>query len=418
VDQHVVRDAIKKYGSPLYLYDGDKIEDRYKILKESLPSCFEIFYSIKANPLIGICQILLRSGGKAEAASAGELYTALVSGFPPEDIIFTSPGKTEEEIEYAVESNIYCINIESIQEMKAINQIAACKSKKVNIALRINPDFDYAGTDFKMTGVPTQFGIDIRGVPQVFEALRELPNVRVIGVHVYGSSQNLNSDNIVANSERIIKLALELSEKYKFKLEFLDIGGGFGIPYFPEDEALDLDALRRGMEHIWKKYGPMLEGTRIAVESGRFLTADQGVFITRVLYSKECKGKQFRVCDGGYNLHPSPAYLARFGKSRFPVKVLCRRDREGIRERATIAGPSCAPVDILAADADIDKTEPGDYILLEKSGAYGMTNSPLLFLSHPQPAEAAFYKGKLVLLRKRGNKEDFIKGQESIFEDL
>jgi len=409
-----IEKSIEMYGTPLYLHDSETIKTQYRKLKDSIPANFEIFYSVKANPLIGICQLLYSCGCKAEIASMGELLVALKSGFKGNDIIFTSPGKTAQEIEYAIDNDVYCINIESLEEALIINKIGNEKSKIVNIAVRINPNFDYSKTDFKMAGTPTQFGVDIDIAPSVFEVLIMLSHIKVIGIHVYAASQILSADSILQNIEGIIQIAIMLSSKYDFKLEFLDLGGGFGITYFPEDTELDLDRLKNGLDNIWIDYGHKLAKTRMAIECGRFLVADAGVLITKVLYKKLCKDKTFLICDGGYNQHPAASFVGRLKRNRFSVRLLYAKSNS--KEKVTLAGVSCAPIDIIAEDVIIDKAEAGDYIVIEKSGAYGLTNSPTLFLSHPRAAEVLIYQRNLRLLRERGTKEDFIINQNHLFD--
>ncbi|AJQ26602.1 decarboxylase [Pelosinus fermentans] len=404
----IIEEAIRRYGTPLYLFNGEDIISKFNILKGSLPDSFEILYSMKANPLLGICQLIKKAGSKAEVASIGEMHVALTAGYKSNDIVFTSPGKTTEEIEYAIDRNIYCINVESMQEAVLINEIANTKSRKVDIAIRINPHFNCIETDIKMGGVATQFGIDQSQVGLVFQALEKLVNLNIIGIHVYVGTQILNAGDIVKNTNEIIKLAIELSDKYEFSLKFIDLGGGFGIPYFAEESNLDMNILKHGMDELWSRYKSRLTDTRIAVESGRFLTADSGTYITKILYSKECKGKKYLVCDGGYSQHPAASFLGRYNKNRFPIRTL---HENSIKENVTVVGPSCTPIDILGKDITIAKAQPGEYLLVDKSGAYGLTNSPTSFLSHSSAAEVFCYRDSLHLLRRRSTLNDLLSKQ-------
>lgn len=408
MEDKTLRDIAKKHGTPVYVYDTDKILSQYGMLKDSLPEECGIFYSMKANPLLGICQLFknLRSG--IEVASSGELYTALAAGFPPEKIIFTSPGKTYDELEYAIDTGIYSINIESLDEAQMINRIAMEKSRKVDIAVRINPDFDVAGTGIKMSGVPTQFGIDQIQLGDAFEILKSLPNINIIGIHIYTGTQALNAHNIVLNMEQIIKLALELSEKHTFQLKFLDLGGGFGIPYFKGDTYLDMELFRREFAQMWDKYKDQLSKTKVFVESGRFLMAEAGTYLVKVLYSKACKGNKYIVCDGGSNQHAASAFLGRHIRNNFPMHVL---DKTENKVEVNVVGPLCTPTDVIGQKVMLPEVITGDIIAVERSGAYGVTQSPGLFLSHPLPAEVGYYAGKTYVLRERGRKEDFLNGQ-------
>jgi len=401
----------QKYGTPLYVYDGDKIVSQYQKLKSSLPEAFEIFYSMKANPLLGICQLFNNLNSCIEVASCGELYTALATGFSPDKIIFTSPGKSYAELEYAVEERIYSINIESVDEAHIINQIATQKNQRVDISIRINPDFNVAGSSIKMAGVPTQFGIDQILLSDAFDTILSLSNLNIVGIHIYTGTQVLSEQNILLTMDQIISFALELSEKYKFPLKFLDMGGGFGIPYFKGETDLSLEFLKEGFRQIWDKFKEQLAQTRVVVESGRFLMAEAGSYLVKALYKKECKGSKYIVCDGGSNQHASSAFLGRHIRSNFPMHVLQKCELE---EEVNVVGPLCTPTDIIGQKVMLPAVVPGDIIAIEKSGAYGFTQSPGAFLSHPVPAEVIQYNEKTYILRERGKKEDFVRGQNKL----
>lgn len=408
-------DQLKKisleYGTPLYVYDSEIIKRQYFCLKNSLPECFEIFYSIKTNPLLGICELFRKLGSNIEVASSGELFIALSAGFSPEQIIFTSPGKSYDELEYAIETGIYSINIESIEEARMIDAIAKKKSKKVNISIRINPDFDVSGASIKMTGVPTQFGIDQQQVGDAIGILKSLTNTDIIGIHIFTGTQVLNYNNIVANMEAVIKLSLDLSSRYKFDLKFLDLGGGFGIAYTNTETDLDIEKMKQGIYEVWKRYSQNFIKTKVAVESGRFLMADAGVYLTKVLYCKVNKEKQYIICDGGSNHHANSAFLGRHVRNNFPMHIL-EKDNDKIEINA--AGPLCTPTDIVGQKVMLPKAKTGDILCVDKSGAYGLTNSPILFLSHELPAEIISFENSISILRERGKKEDFLNRQRSL----
>lgn len=411
MNSEVINNIVELHGTPIYVYDAEKVESQYNCLKNSLPENFEIFYSMKANPLLGICQMMKILGSNIEIASEGELNTALEAGFSPNDIIFTSPGKTYEELGFAIETGIYSINIESLEEAELINNIAEIKSKKVNISIRINPNFDISGAGIKMSGVATQFGIDYLDFSSAYSQLKKLSNINVIGIHVYNGTQVLKAESIYNGMEEIIKMALHLSNEYGFKLKFLDLGGGFGVPYFKGDYELDINELKDGICAIWNKYKDSFSDVRMAVESGRFIIAEAGVYITKVLYTKENKGQIYEVCDGGSNFHANSAFLGRHIRNNFPMYIL---DNEHEVEATNYVGPLCTPTDVLGQKVMLPKAAKGDILVVEKSGAYGLTNSPMLFLSHPHCAEVIYYNNEILVLRERGRKEDFIKGQNRL----
>ncbi len=414
MDQKTLQQWAGQYGTPLYVYDGDKMEEQYEKLKGCLPEKFEVFYSVKSNPLLGVCQLFRKLGSRIEVASSGELHTVLAAGYEPHNIIFTSPGKTREDLALAIDRQIYSINIESVEEAETINEMAAARAKRVNLAVRVNPNFAISGAGLRMTGAPTQFGIDQDDADEAIRRIQSLPCVNLIGVHVFSGSQMLDANNIIGAMREIIRLAVELSDKHKFDLEFLDLGGGFGIPYFKGEEYLDMNRLKDGLAEIWSESGDRLRHTRIGVESGRFLVAESGVFLSKVLYVKGCKGSKYVVCDGGSNQHASSAFLGRYVRNNFPMYLLGKEDAP--RQEVNVSGPLCTPTDMIGQRVALAEAEPGDILAVGQSGAYGLTHSPTLFLSHPMPAEILHYRHRVTILRERGEAEDFLYRQHPWME--
>ncbi|QWU18346.1 diaminopimelate decarboxylase [Paenibacillus sophorae] len=415
LDDDSIRQTARQYGTPLYLYDAAVVEGKLEELRSCFPQQTEIFYSFKSNPLLGIAQLLRRNGCRIEVASGGELTAALEAGFEPRHIVFTSPGKTEEELQLAVRHGIYSINTENMREIRMINDIAGQLGKTVGIAIRINPDIQQHAASIKMSGVPSQFGLDQALVPGAIEEALRLANIRLIGFHIYLGTQILQADAIVRHYKHSIQMALEYADRYGMELKFLDIGGGFGVPYFPYEAELDTTALKQGIAEVWNRYGSRLANTRMAVESGRFLMAEAGVFITKVLYKKESKRSAFLICDGGSHQHASSAFLGRYVRSNFPIRVL---GKSGEVEEVTVTGPLCTSTDIIGSKVNLPPAECGDLIVVDKSGAYGLTHSPTLFLSHPLPAEVLIDKGRRYVLRERGRYRDALIGQHSIAEEV
>jgi diaminopimelate decarboxylase len=402
-----------QFGTPLYLYDGNKLEQQYRLLKDCVPAGFEVFYAVKANPLLGVLQLFKNIGSGAEVASEGELYLALKAGFQPNDIIYTCPGKTPEGIEMALRNNIGSINIESVYEAELINEIAVREQRQeVPVCVRINPGFSVAGAGLQMSGQSTQFGIDEDALEDFFIQLRtKFTRLNLIGVHVYSGTQVMNAEAILSNADRIISLALSLSVNYEFTLKLIDLGGGFGVAYKSE-QGLDLHVLREGYTQLWKKYGASLKDVRIIIESGRFLTAAAGEFITRVLSVKVSKGTKYIICDGGYSHHPASFHIGRYSSNRFPVLPVT--NNYGEQELVTVTGPTGTPVDILARDIMMSAVAPGDLLRIPNSGAYGFTNSSQHFFSGPSPAEVMRYNGNVYILRKRGNLKTLLAGVEKL----
>lgn len=390
--EDVQKKAVQEYGSPLYLYDMGQFRSNIERLRENLFPESGLFFSMKANPLSEFCSIAYHEGCGVEIASGGELKLALASGVDPGNIVFSGPGKTEGELLKAIEAQIYVIHVESLREIRIINQLAEEKNRNVPIALRINPNRITSTGKVQMGGTASQFGIEeTELVDSLFEEINSLKNINLSGVHIYMGTSILNAEEICRNTEYSIRLGIELSSKYAFKLKYLNVGGGFGIPYFHGEKALDLTALRNGMAIIKEKYQEQLRETKLFFESGRYLLADCGLFLVRVLYRKESRGNTYLVCDGGANFHAASAFLGRFVRGNFPMYVL---GKKGTEKEFYVTGPSCTPADLLGqkvmlpSDADED-----DIIVIEKSGAYGLTYSPYGFLSHKLPLEIGYEEG-------------------------
>jgi diaminopimelate decarboxylase len=413
MDENILGSIARKYGTPVYVYDWKKICTRYQMLRRALPMDWGIYYSVKANPLLGICQIMKQLGCEAEVASSGELYAAQKAGFSRESIIFTSPGKTYEELVYAISEEIGCINVETLDEALIISEIALQQRKTVGISLRINPCFENRSNGIRMSGIPSQFGIDEPLAENVINTIRLLPNIKLKGIQIYMSTQLLDADLIIHYSDEIINLARRLSKSYSFDLELLDLGGGFGVPYFYNERELDMKKLKYGMRKLWKKYQTSLGKTKVMVESGRYLLADSCTYLTRILYKKICRGTKYLVCDGGSHQHAASAFLGRYIRNNYPIHIL---GKEGEPEEYSIVGPLCTPYDTLGQRVMLSgEVSIGDIVSIEKSGAYGLTNSPVLFLSHNLPAEIIYKDGKTYILRERGRAENLLKGQNMLY---
>lgn len=408
---YTVEEAINKYGTPLYLYNRDDIEKKCDILRDCLLPGSRLFYSMKANPLIGICRFLIKKGCGIEVASKCELEAALRSGCKAEDIIFSGPGKTKDEIAFAVNAGIKSINIESLYEAQLINECAEKNEVITDIALRINPSRLNKSSKIKMSGVPSQFGIDECDITDyLFMQLNCLKNVRVIGLQIYMGTQILDSLEICNNTKDTIELALKWRKQFDFPLKYIDFGGGFGVPYFPGESPLDIHLLKQKMNELYQTYKQELKNTELIFESGRFLVAESGIYITQVLYDKISRGRRYIVCDGGSNFHASSAFLGRFVRNNFPITTIPENDK---KEEMTIVGPLCTPTDVIAQNVSINQNIAiGDYVVILKSGAYGLTHSPVMFLSHEMPMEVMYCdNGYEQILRKRGSIDQFLAGQ-------
>lgn len=240
-----------------------------------------------------------------------------------------------------------------------------------------------------MSGIASQFGIEETDLSnELFGEILSMPNIQFCGIHIYMGTSILDAIEICKNTEYAIQLGLRLSSQYQFQLKYLNVGGGFGIPYFQGENQLDMRKLKQGMVELDRKYKAQLSKTRIYFESGRYLLAESGLFLIRVLYRKVSKGNIYLVCDGGANFHAASAFLGRFVRDNFPMHVLGKRGEE---QEFYVTGPSCTPTDLVGQKVKLPQdTREGDVIVIEKSGAYGLTYSPYGFLSHTLPMEVGY----------------------------
>ena len=400
----------REFGTPLFVYDGDALIERFESLRGRLPGALDLFYSLKANPNVSVCALLNALGAGAEVSSMTELLTARRAGVPANDIIFLGPGKSEAEIEKCLTEGIYAIVCESLPELERIDALAGAHGCQPRVALRVNPGFTVKGSRLTMSGKPRQFGIDdeqLFGLPRLTSKLR---HVRLIGVHVYMGTRILREEVIVENTTRILDLAERLSETLGFPLELVDIGGGLGVPYFEGENSLDEAVLADGLKPLIDEFAAHHPGTRLIMELGRYLTAPTGIYVVRVRYVKTSMGESFAVTDGGTHQHMAAVGIGSFVKRNFPVRVLSQPGRTA-DEQWTIAGPLCTPNDTLVTRALLPRVAAGDLIGVFESGAYGPTASPGLFLGHGYPAEVLVHGGRPYLIRERDDAGTLLRPQ-------
>ena len=372
-------------STPFYAYDRSLITRRVEALRSGLPAGIHIHYAMKANPMPAVVQHLARLVDGIDVASAGELRVALDTGIAPQSISFAGPGKSPRELRQAVAAGIV-VNIESEHELDRLAQCGVELGITPRVAVRVNPDFELKSSGMKMGGGPKQFGIDAEAVPAVFARMRALA-ITFRGLHIFSGSQNLRAAAIVEAQTKSVELAIRLAGDAPAPLTMLNIGGGFGIPYFPGDLPLDLAPIGANAELLVERVRANLGATQLVLELGRYLVGEAGIYVCRVLDRKLSRGEVFLVTDGG--LHHHLAASGNFGqvlRKNYPLAI-GNRMRGSAREVATITGPLCTPLDLLGDRMDVAKAEIGDLVVVFQSGAYGYTASPTAFLSHPVPVE-------------------------------
>ncbi len=380
----ITRLAERVGRTPFYVYDRTAISARVRSLREVLPAALHLHYAIKANPMPAVVQHLAALTDGLDVASAQEMMVALDAGVASDRISFAGPGKTDSEIRRAVAAGI-TMTAESESQLEAAVRAGEQLAIAPRVALRINPAFELKASGMKMGGGPKAFGVDEAKAPALLARMRSL-GVDLVGLHIFGGSQNLKADAIVEAQSRTYELALRLLEPWGRPVQWLNLGGGFGVPYFPGEAPLDLAPIAENLRGLCSRAERDLEAP-LVLELGRYLVAEAGLYVCRVLERKDSCGQTFLVTDGG--LHHHLAASGNFGqvlRKNYPVAV-ANRMRQAAEEVQSVVGPLCTPLDILADRMKLAHAEPGDLIAVFQSGAYGLTASPTAFLSHPMAAE-------------------------------
>jgi diaminopimelate decarboxylase len=391
------------FPTPFFIYDFSKIKKQFAKLNKALPSNINIFYSVKTNPSLAILKFIRRLGLGAEITSAGELLAVQEVGFPSEKIIFTGPGKTNEELEKAIRSGIYLIIAESLKEMERIERISQNLKKNQNILIRINLSQFIKSGSYKMSGGSQKFGVDEEMVENIILRAPDFKNTKLLGIHFYGASGVLDYNIILENIKIFLNLIKKIETATKFRFSIIDMGLGLGVNSYISsgvDKKNDISDFGKALKILLRTSD--FNNRKIILEIGRFLVAEAGSYITKIIDIKESRGRKFVIVDGGMN------HLARAGlePESHCISIIKRNYRNAPSEKVDIAGPLATPTDILTRNALLPKPAIGDLIIINKAGAYGFTSGMLYFSTRPLPAEYALIDGKLVIIRKRRDEKD------------
>ena len=372
-------------STPFYAYDRERLNQRVALLREHLPPEIHLHYAMKANPMPAVVQHMASLVDGIDIASGGEQRVALDTPTDPGDISFAGPGKSDADLRCAIAAGIV-LNMESEAEMERIAVIGTQLGIQPKVAVRVNPDFELKSSGMKMGGGPKQFGVDAERVPEMLARIGAL-GLGFQGFHIYSGSQNLKAASIQEAHEKTFALAIRLAADAPSPVLTLNIGGGFGIPYFPGEERLDLAAVGENLKRLMPEVKRQLPGTQIVIELGRYLVAEAGIYVSRIIERKVSRGQVYLVTDGG--LHHHLAASGNFGqviRKNYPV-VIGNRVTSAEQENVSVIGPLCTPLDLLADRMDLSKAGVGDLVVVFQSGAYGLTASPTAFLSHPVALE-------------------------------
>jgi diaminopimelate decarboxylase len=374
--------------TPFYAYDRRLMQARVADLRAALPAGLLLHYAMKANPLPAVVQLMAGLVDGIDVASAGELQVALAAGAQPAGISFAGPGKRDAELQAAVRAGVL-VNVESPRELPVLAAASQALGLPARVAVRVNPDFELKGSGMKMGGGPKPFGVDAEAVPALLKCIGQLQasGLAFEGFHLYAGSQNLRAQAIAQAQTLSFELALRLAEHSPSPVLSLNLGGGFGIPYFPGELRLDLAPVAAALAELVGRAQRELPQAALVLELGRYLVGEAGVYVARVIDRKVSRGQVFLVVDGGLHHHLSAS--GNFGqvlRRNHPVAI-ANRMNEPVREVASVVGPLCTPLDLLADRMPLAVAQAGDLVVIYQSGAYGASASPQQFLGHPPCAE-------------------------------
>lgn len=392
---------VECFGTPLYVYDLDRVEDARRSLFDALPTGVEVFYALKANPHPELARALRTGPGpacRAEISSTGELDAAIEAGFAPGDCLYTGPGKTGTELDLAIDRGVRLFSVESPTDAQHVGEAARKRDVVADCLLRINDTAPGASSGIRMMGRASQFGIDSETLPALMPQLIAIEGVRIVGAHFFSMSNAKDEANLLDEFEHAVALAARLQHELALPLEFLDIGGGFSSPYAVPGERAGYDTLRTGLERILDRFLPQWRAgqPRLAVESGRYLVGGSGRLLSGVTNIKESRGQRFVILDAGINAIGGLSGLGRL--MPMAVELDDTPDASGSPDRqlVSLVGPLCTPGDKLGAAVRVPAVDVGDVITIPNVGAYGVTASLLGFLGRPAPTEVVLRNGEVV----------------------
>jgi diaminopimelate decarboxylase len=368
-------------GTPLFVYDTRRVADQISRFRTAFPGV-ALHYAVKANPYAPLLEAMANMVDGFDTASAGELGKVAHLGLP---ISFAGPGKRDQELETAIRAGV-TVNLESEGEAERALEICARERLTAKLAVRVNPPFGLKGSGQKMGGLPSQFGVDHDRVPALIRRIVDA-GADWRGLHIFAGSQALQADALMELQRDTVALAASIADEAGHSPAEVNLGGGFGIPYFAKDQPLDIEAVGESLAKTLAERPKILGNTQFAIELGRWLVGEAGVYITRIVDRKESRGRTFLVTDGG--LQHQLAASGNFGqllRRNYPVAIAGRFSATA-EEEVTVTGCLCTPLDLLADEVMLPRAEVGDLVAIFCAGAYGLTASPTAFLSQPMARE-------------------------------
>jgi diaminopimelate decarboxylase len=383
----LTRLALQAGTTPFFAYSRQRIDEQVGLLRRYLPADVGLHYSVKANPFLPLVHHVARRVDGFDVASASELALALGTGVAARHISFSGPGKRDEALLQAMAAGVL-VNVESPGELHRIHALAALHRIRARIALRINPPHALRGAGMRMGGGARPFGSDPLLIPAMLERIAEwVDDVEFEGFQIYHGTQNLAAGFLIDAFRRSVELILGAARQAPTPVRVVNLGGGFGVPYFEGDTDLDVAQVGAALRALAGQLRLALPEARIVLELGRFIVAGAGLYVSRVLDRKQSLGTTYLVVDGGMHHHlAASGNLGQVVRSNYPV-VVGNRVFRGPREIVSVVGPLCTPLDMLLKAGELSVADVGDLIVVLQSGAYGLTASPTGFLSQPPAAE-------------------------------
>lgn len=405
-----VTDLAQEHGSPLFIYSAARMRQSLAAIRAATLNRADLFFSIKANPHPAVVKVFHEAGAGAEIASGAEYEAARRAGVPPDRIVFAGPGKSSEELSHVIARGIDEIHVEAFDELERLAHIATEQQTRVSISIRINPVESAQGGSMRMGGKAIQFGIDEEQLELVLDRYKQHDWLDIAGIHLFAGTQILDAQVLLKQWSHGLELAKRVARLLGRPLRTIDLGGGLGIPCFGKEAPLDLALIEAGAPALFASITdePLLANTRIILEPGRFLAGPAGVYITRVVSMKQSRGEWFAVTNGGMHHHlAASGNLGQIIKRDFPL-LLANHVASPHDQKVTVVGPLCTPLDTYGRKTPLPMPQVGDLVAVMQSGAYGLSASPVGFLSQPMAAEVLIDGGKARLIRAAGTFEQAI----------
>jgi len=416
---HEPSELAERFGTPFYAYDLDAVSRQVAALRAALPPSFDLAYAVKANPNLAVLRHLRGLGLGADVASGGELRHVLRAGFPPDQVVFTGPGKRDEELAAAVEAGARVVTVESPGELRRLARIAEGLGRSQPILLRAAVSEAGRLERVRLVGDDGagKFGMDGGDLRMAAAEAASSPWLEPIGLHAFGASNVLDAGSLAAHVEATVDAARELAAGAGFRLQLVDAGGGLGIPYEDHEDALDLHALGARLATLAARLAedPAARGTRVLLEPGRFLIGAAGAYVARVVDRKSVGGHDVVILDGGIHHLLRPVLVGQEHRVRVLTGAASTAAASNAqRVPVTIAGPLCSGLDVFAQSAVMALPDPGDLVAVLEVGAYGATESMPFFLSHPLPPEIVLRGGEAWVARPRVEPDTWLDWQVGV----